>query len=136
MTNEFDYWLADIVHEKILAEDPRLKVTLADPEKFKKVMEEIKPDTMIFFGGPKAPHIGDLVVKVFRGESNFRYLTWRHEAGFGGVWSKESDGILCILIASNDEETADGTLLFTKHKDKWKSGYHLSTLNDYFKHLQ
>ncbi len=134
VTNEWDYWLADLVHDKLTSEDPSLSITFADPEEYAKAKEKIKPDTIIVFGGPKAPHIGSLVTSLFQGETNFRFLTWRHPEGFGGVWSKERDGILYILIAGNDEETADGTLLFIKHQNKWEAGYHLSILKGYFKH--
>lgn len=134
VTNEWDYWLADVVHEKIRAENPNAYIEIITPQDYDIKLNEIKPNVVILFGGPKAPFVGDKVNQIFKGETNFRFLTWRHEAGFGGIWSKIHNKTLHILLAGNDEETIDGTLLFMKKENPWESDYHHSTLAEYFLH--
>jgi len=134
ITNEWDYWLADVVHEQLRKNYPDLGIEIVPPEKYKEVLENEKMKAIILFGGPKAPFVGDAVNRIFKGATNFRFLTWRHEAGFGGVWSKKHKKLLHILIAGNDEETIDGTLLFLTLENPWIADYHLSILENYFKH--
>lgn len=135
VTNEFDYWLADLVCENLVNTDPRPFVRVIEPEEYHCFLEKSKPNVVILFGGPKAKFIGDIVSLIFQGEPNFRYLTWRHNDGFGGIWSKQYKNALHILIAGNDEETIDATLLFIHTYKLWESGYHKSILANYFKHL-
>ena len=134
IATEWDYWLADVVHEHLRKKEPKLEIKIVPPEKYAEALEKEKTKAIILFGGPKAPYIGDVVSRIFKGTENFRLLTWRHEAGFGGVWAKKHKKILHILIAGNDEETIDGTLLFLTLKNPWTAGYHLSILENYFKH--
>ncbi len=136
ISNQWDYWLADIVVEKLARVYPEAFIKVVEPEKFEAEERELNPFMNIFFGGTKAPFTGHLVTRIFHRAPDLIYLQERLEGGFGGVWQKVYKSKWYVLIAGNDEETIDGTIFFLRRPGKLEEYYDSILINgSYFKHL-